>query len=132
MSREVYELYGSTAIADFAIAMILLFEPIFFATVLGWNLANVLFFFAGVYALYIILIPFGAGIASRKGYEHSMLYSVPFQIAYWLLLFNAINFSWAIPLAALALAIEKSLFWPAFHADLAHFSNPDQRGREFA
>ena len=125
LKHEIRELYASSAIADLAIAMILLFEPVYFIAVLGWNVTQVLLFWAAIYALYVLLIPLGGYIASRKGYEHAMMYSIPFQIGYWLFLFAAQENSIFIPLAVVALAIEKILFWPAFHADLARFSDAD-------
>lgn len=130
--REIGELYVSTAIADLAIAVVLLFEPIFLYSVLHFTIGEVLLFMGAVYALYIVLIPFGAKIVSRFGYEHGIFFSIPFQILYWVFLFGSqTNIAW-IYLAPLAFAIEKALFWPAFHADVARFARSEQRGREFS
>ena len=128
--KELGELYAAASIADLAIAMVLFFEPIYFVTVLKWSVTQTLLFFAGVYFFYILLVPLGALAASKKGYGHSLLYSIPFQIGYWLMLFVLPgNMVWA-PLAALFFALQKSFFWPAFHADLARYSDKDQRARE--
>jgi MFS family permease len=132
VSQEIGELYASTAIADFAIALVLLFEPIFLYSVLRFTIPQVLMFTAAVYAFYIILIPFGAKIASRYGYYHSIALSIPFQIVYWLLLFGSQNNINLIFFAPLAYAIEKSLFWPAFHSTISRFARSEQRGREFS
>lgn len=130
--RQIGELYASTAIADIAIAMVMLFEPIFLYAVLGFTVVEVLLFFAAVYALYIVLIPFGAKIISRFGYEHGIFFSIPFQIIYWFLLFGAKDNLTFIYFAPLAFAIEKSLFWPAFHSSVARFARDGQRAREFS
>jgi MFS family permease len=132
IQQEISELYASTAIADLAIAIVLLFEPIFLYAELGFTVIEVLLFFAAVYALYIVFIPFGAKIISRFGYEHGILFSIPFQIAYWFLLFGTKDNFWMIYLAAIIFAIEKALFWPAFHAIVARFARHEQRGREFS
>src|SRR5687767_521609 len=83
ISRQMKELYASTAIADLGIALIMVFEPIFLYSVLGFSMEEVLLFFAAVYAIYIVIIPLGAKVASRFGYEHAILFSIPFQVLYW-------------------------------------------------
>lgn len=130
MRREIKEMYWAKAIADFAVAAVMLFEPIFLFTVLNFSMQEVLWFFVAVYALYLPLMPLGAKVAARWGYEHSILYSSFFMVLYWALLFSSQEVSLWAYLAPLALAIQKSLYWPAFHANVARYSNVDQRGRE--
>jgi len=132
VQTQISELYVSTAIADLAIALVLLFEPIFLYATLGFSVPQVLLFFAAVYAFYIVLIPFGAKIVSRFGYAHGIFFSIPFQILYWFLLFGAKDNFALIYFAPIAFAIEKSLFWPSFHAIVARFARDEQRGREFS
>ncbi len=130
--RQMAELYASSAIADIAIAIVMLFEPIFLYSVLGFTISEVLLFMGAVYVLYIILIPFGAKIANRFGYEHAIFFSIPFQIAYWALLFGSQQNLNLVFFAPLMFAIQKSLYWPAFHASIARFANQGQQGREFS
>lgn len=132
VKRQIAELYLSTAIADLAIAIVMLFEPIFLYSVLHFTVQEVLLFMAAVYACYVVLIPFGAKIANKLGYEHSIFFSIPFQILYWVLLFGSQENISYIYFAPLVFAIEKSLFWPAFHASVARFAQDKQRGREFS
>jgi MFS family permease len=128
--RELAELYWSTGIADLALAMVMIFEPIYLFT-LGYSVQQVMWFFAAVYFFYILFIPVGAKIASIKGYEHAILYSVPFQIFYWLLLIGGKNIPALIWIAPVAFAIQKSLYWPAFHADMDRYGRRGQHGRDF-
>jgi MFS family permease len=130
--REMGELYVSTTIANFGTALVMLFEPIFLYSVLGFSIEQVLLFFAVVYALYIVLMPLGAKIISRIGYDKSIFASIPFQILYWVFIFGAQDNFALIYFAPLAFAIEKSLFWPAFHGIVAQFANRGQQGREFS
>src|SRR3989344_2531061 len=125
IKKELGELYAAATIADFAVAMMVIFEPIYFVTVLGWSLPQVLLFFAAVYFFYILLIPLGAMAVAKKGYERSLIYNIPFQITYWLLLFSLPNFIYLAPLAAFILALSKSFFLPAFHTALSRFSDLD-------
>ena len=130
LRREIKEMYWFKAIADLASAAILLFEPIFLITVLNYSLSQVLYFFLAVYVIYLFIMPIGAKIAARKGYEHTIFYSSFALIAYWGLLFASNPDNYFIYFAPVALAIQKTLFWPAFHSDMARFSSGDQRGRE--
>ncbi len=130
LSREIQEMYWAKAISDFALAAVMLFEPIFLVSVLGYSLQQVMLFFIVVYGIYLVIMPIGAKIASHKGYEHSILYSSFFMVLYWSLLFASQEIHFWIYLAPIALAVQKALYWPAFHADMARFSSTDQRGRE--
>ncbi len=132
ISVQMRELYASTAIADLAISLVMLFEPIFLYNVLKFTIPEVLLFFAATYALYIFFLPLGAKIVSRFGYEHGVMFSIPFQILYWFLLFGSKDNFTLIYYAPVVLAIEKSLFWPSFHSIVARFARAEQRGREFS
>ncbi len=130
--KEVEHLYASTAIGNLAQAIISLFEPIFLYAVVGLSIPEVLLFAASVYALYIILIPFGAKIASRFGYAHSIFFSIPFQILFWVCLIGSQYNRELLYIAPVLYAIQKSLFWPAWHSTLARFANGKQVAREFS
>lgn len=132
LRRQVKELYVATAISDMAVAAMLIFEPIYLKYELGLSVPWVILFFAGVYAWYIVLIPFGGKFAARFGYKHSMILSVPFQLAYWTCLFFASRHIELLYVATLLYGLQKSFYWPAFHAVVARFANKSQVGREFS
>lgn len=132
VSREIAEMYASVGIADFALAIVSIFEPIFLYNVLHFTIPQILFFNGAIYFFYILLIPFGGKIISRYGYEHGILFSIPFQILFWVLLYAGQDIKQLLYIAPIAYAIEKSLYWPAFHASVARFAKPKQRGREFS
>jgi MFS family permease len=115
-----------------AVAAMLIFEPIYLKYELGLSVPWVILFFAGVYAWYIVLIPFGGKFAARFGYKHSMILSVPFQLAYWTCLFFASRYTELLYVATLLYGLQKSFYWPAFHAVVARFANKSQVGREFS
>jgi MFS family permease len=123
-------MYWAKALADFATAAVMLFEPIFLATTLEFSVREIMYFFLAVYVMYLFIMPFGAKVASLRGYEHSILYSSFFMVLYWALLFASQEVHFWIYLAPIALALQKALYWPAFHSDMSRFSSADQRGRE--
>ncbi|MBL8030773.1 MAG: MFS transporter [Candidatus Doudnabacteria bacterium] len=132
LRTEVKELYVATAIADLALATMLIFEPIFLYQSVGFSVPKILLFFAAVYAWYVVLIPIGAKFAARFGFKHSLIASVPFQLLYWACLYFALEYPQLVWVAAFLYGLEKSFYWPAFHSVVAQFANQGQVAREFS
>ena len=130
--EEIGELYASTTIANLALSMAMLFEPIYLYAVLNISIPQILLFFAVVYATYIFFIPWGGRIASVYGYKHAIAMSVPFQILYWMILLAAKQEPNLVFAAAIALALQKALYWPGFHSLMARYADQGQVGRESA
>ena len=129
--KEIGQLYASVAIADLALAIVTLFEPIFLYSIVGLSIPQILIFNGIAYAVYIVLIPFGAKIATLYGYAHGILFSIPFQILFWIFLYAGQDNISLLFIAPVLYGIEKSLYWPSFHASVARFAQDEQRGREF-
>ena len=129
--EEIGELYAHSAIANTALSMMAIFEPIFLYAGLGFAINQILLFTALIYATYIIFIPLGGKVASLYGYKHSIAISVPFQILYWMMLVAAQqNHSLAF-FAAPLYGFSKTFYWPGFHSLIARYSDRGQVGREF-
>jgi MFS family permease len=131
LSRQVKELFWSTAILDFAAYAVGIFEPIYLYT-LGFSISRIILFYLAIYALYFLIVPLGGKIARTQGYEHSILYSTPFLVLYYLSLFAIPYHHFFIASAIIALALQKMLYWPGYHADFARFGEDGRRGREIS
>lgn len=129
LKREIKELYLSTLILEFAISAINIYEPVYLYTI-GFSLKQIVLFFIGVYFLYFFIVPAGANVARKMGYEHSIFYGTIFSIFYYLSLFNIPKNVYFIYSAIVMLAVSKCLYWPAFHADFARFGVKRRRGKE--
>ena len=129
ISRQVRELYLSTSIVNFAVAMVAIFEPIYLYKQ-GFSLMQVLYFYLVVYAAYMLTIPFGAKFARRFGYEKAILLGSPFLAVYYIALHLIQADTIFISVAVCALIIQKTFYWPGFLADFARFGKTKQRGRE--
>lgn len=128
-SPQMRGLMSATAILNFAITSISLFEPIYLYS-LGWSLASICAFYLSVYVLTFFLLPIGARYVGRLGFQHAMLFSSPFLIIYFLSLFAIARHPAFVGLAVVAFSIQKVLYWPAFHAEMAKFGREGERGRE--
>ncbi|MFC1613510.1 MFS transporter [Patescibacteria group bacterium] len=129
VKREVSELYISISIKAFAVSMIAVFEPIFLYSIFN-SIQKVILFYILVYLINFFILPLGAKISCKYGFEHAILFSVPAVIVYLFLLFQITNYHFLFYVAPIALAIYKSIYWTAHHADFAHYGKSSQRGSE--
>lgn len=131
LSLEVKELYSATVLQNLALAMILLFEPIYLWQQ-GIGLRSIVLFFLGVYVLYLFLMPLGAKFATHFGYEHSMAFSTIIQVAYYVCLFMVARGPLFLVPSAVLYALQKTFYWPAYHADFARYSDQREEGRQLS
>lgn len=132
LSRQVKGLYESVAIMDLALAMVMIFEPIYLLSI-GLSLPYILLFYLAVYVLYFLLIPLGARFAKQFGYEKAIMISSPFLVGLYLSFFAAANHHYAwIAIAAICYAIQKTFYWPGYHADFARYSEQKEESREIS
>lgn len=128
-SQQVREMFLSTMLLDFASGSITLFEPIYFYT-MGFSITTILLYYVGLYVTFLILLPLGAKIGQRFGYEHTILYSSLFLVLYLGALY-AVTFDIAfMALAMVLFAVQKVLYWPAYHSNFATFTKENESGRE--
>lgn len=131
LNSEMKELYWATVLQNLALAMLLLFEPIYLWQQ-GVSLRGIILFFLGVYVLYFCLMPLGARFACARGYEHSMALSTLVQVAYYTALFLVGTSHALLAPAALLYALQKAFYWPAYHADFARYSDQTEEGKELS
>jgi MFS family permease len=129
INKEVKEVFWQAFLANMALSITMLFEPIFLYQ-LGYSLINILWFYCLVYIGYIFLVFLGAKIISKIGYKHAMFWSNIIYVLYWILLYQIQYHPVLFFVAPFMFAAQKSLFWPAYHADISMNSAKDQEGRE--
>ncbi|MEJ0021384.1 MAG: MFS transporter [Candidatus Doudnabacteria bacterium] len=129
VNREVKEVYWQTFIANLAISLVFIFEPIYLYK-LGFSLISIMWFYVNVYGWYVVLIGWGAKIAGKIGYKHSIFISNIIYVAYWAALYSIRFHPKLFFLAPVFFALQKSFFWPAFDADVSLSDKKDQQGRE--
>lgn len=129
MKPEIRELFASTLILNFGLALIFIFEPIYLFR-LGYSLQQIMLFWVMVYFFYVVSIPIGAKISERFGYEHTMFYGTFFWILLYLGLYLIEAHSIFFYITPLIYAIQKSLYWPAYHANFSKYSADSEEGRE--
>lgn len=129
MNRQVREIFVSTILVNFALAMVMIFEPIYLYQI-GYSLQKIMFFYLLVYAIYILIMPLGAKFARARGYEWGIFWGSCFFALFYLALFFITKFEWLFYVAPLIFAVQKMFYWPAYHAGFAKFSDVTEEGRE--
>lgn len=130
-SQQMRELYLSTSILDFAATSVLIFEPIYLSSI-GFSIQRIILFYLAIYILFFLLMPFGGKLVRSRGYEHGIMYSTPFYIMYFLSLFAIPYSPIFIVTAVVSYAIQKTCYWPGYHADFARFGEDHQTGRDIS
>lgn len=128
-SQEVKEMFEATAMRSLAVSMVGVFEPIYLYT-LGYSLPDILLFYIAVYAGFFIVLPLGGRICRRHGYEHTMLFSAPFLIVFYLSLFAIPYHPVFLAVAVIATITHRVLYWPGYHANFATWMNGKEAGKE--
>ncbi|MEK7499883.1 MAG: MFS transporter [Patescibacteria group bacterium] len=129
--HQLKELYISIGIFSFASSLITIFEPLFFYQQ-GFPIWAIALYYAIHYALYVVLLPYGGKIASRYGLERSIVFSLPFFILYFVSLAAIPTVPLAVVGALAFLTLFKILYWPAYYAIFARFSDAKNRGTELS
>jgi MFS family permease len=123
------EFYLMLTLRNFGLAMINLFLPIFIYTLRNSFLDLIIFLFFVSLAL-TFFFPFAGKIASKLGAGHTMLFSAPFTIAFFSLLYFFDPLSLSIPFLGFLFGFSEAFFWMAFHIEFASISKPNKVGKE--
>ncbi|HEC66749.1 MAG TPA: MFS transporter [bacterium] len=128
-NKELNELYISVAIKSFALSMISIFIPIFLLK-LDYSLVNVLIFYAILNATHLLFTIPAAKISSKYGFKHSIFFSIPILIIFYLALYTLEQIHWPIYLLAVVFGISNALYWIGYHIDFSKFSDKEDRSKE--
>ncbi len=127
--REIKEFFTTVTVQQLSVGAISLFEPIYLYQQ-GVSIRGIILFNLAVYLPYLFLIPFGGAFAKKFGYEHSLATATFVNSAYFIALALIPIYPVVIFIAPFIAVIQKTLWWPAYHANFARFSKKKQMGRE--
>src|SRR3989338_965785 len=130
INSRLGELYVSFAIRNFALGLVVIFEPIYVYLFFSENITLTFLYFGLLLFLTGILSPFGGKVVSRVGIKHSMLLSVPFTVAYYIGLWQIEKFGIYAYFLTIFSALSVVFYWIAFHTDFSQFSERRKRGRQ--
>lgn len=132
MRRQVKELFIATTFVNLALAMVVLFEPIYLYQKLHYKLHEIMLFYFIVYIVYFFIMPLGAKFARKKGYELGIFIGTFLYIAFYVSLFLIAWYPILFYISPVIYALQKMFYWPAYHADFARFTDDKEEGREIS
>ncbi len=127
--QEVRELYISTIIVNFGLAMVMFWEPIYLYDI-GYSLQKIVLFYLVTYVGYLFLVPFGAKFAKRYGYEASLAVGSCLYALFYISLYFVQFVPSLFYVAAIILTLQKLFYWPAYHANFAKYIGKTEEGKE--
>lgn len=131
MRRQEKELFISNIIINLALAMVQIFEPIYLYKI-GYSIFQIALFYLIIYVAYFFFLPLGAKFANRFGYESGMFIGSALYVPFYLSLFFIAKFPAMFFVAIVLYVLQKTFYWPAFHADFSHNSADKEEGREIS
>lgn len=129
VKHQVKELYLSTTMVHFALAMVMFWEPIYLYQI-GYSLQKIMLFYLVTYVGYMLAMPLGAKFAKKYGYETSLLLGTCLYAFFYIGLYLIKDYPALFYIVALLYTWQKTFYWPAYHANFARFSNSREEGRE--
>ncbi|MEA3249929.1 MAG: hypothetical protein U9Q03_06295, partial [Patescibacteria group bacterium] len=115
-SQEVKEMFQATAMRSLAVSMVGIFEPIYLYK-LGYSIPSILFFYVVVYVVFVVVLPLGGRICRKHGYEHTMLFSSPFLVLFYLSLFAIPTSPIFLGVAVISTVLYRTLYWRDSHSN---------------
>lgn len=129
LNTEMNELYLCKAIRSFAIGLINIFVPIYLIN-LGYSLFSVFMFIAVICFTHVVFTIPAAKFIARYGIKHSILFSIPFIIAYYLLLHTLPAYNWPLFILPMVSGFSGAFYWMGYHVDFSKYSDAKVRGQE--
>ncbi len=129
--KELSQIYISMAIRGFAVSLLSIFVPLYLYQERGYSLEHTLLFFIFYSLVFAISTPLAAKFSSRYGIKHSVLLSVPFYLAFVLLLYLLPKVKTPLVVIGGLLGLALSFYWMGMHLVFYKASDHKHRGEEF-
>lgn len=127
--KELNRFYLAVAIMTFADGLISIFVPIYLFQ-LNYPIYSIIFFYFLVSFSFVVFSYPGAKIVSKIGIKHSILWSAPFLILYYLGLMVIDNYDWLFFVLPPLLSWRMILYNYGYHLNYIVHSDRKKRGRE--
>lgn len=126
---EMGELYISMMIKSFAMSLVGIFVPVYMYQI-GYNVTEILGYYAFLYALRILMDPPMAWIVGRFGPKHMMIASQGLLILQLLMFATLEVENWSLALIAAVHALGLSMFYVSYHIDFSKVQNVHHSGEQ--
>lgn len=130
-NKELNHFYLAIAIMIFGESLINIFVPIYLYQA-GFSVSSIITFYFLLSFSFVIFSYLGAKIVARIGVKHSILFSTPFIIFYYLGLSELNSFNWLFFILPVLLSLRMIFYNYGYHLNYIIHSNRKKRGRELS
>jgi len=126
---KMSKIYIYQALLIFVKSLIGIFVPIYLYSI-GFSLTYICIYLIGISLTYLLGIPIAIKIINEIGFKYTILLSIPFYILHLTSVKFIESNHYFFHISWLTLGIYFSLFWPAFHSEIAVSGNNKSRGSQ--
>ena len=130
-NKELNHFYIAIAIMSFGVALINIFVPIYLYKI-GYSIYNIIFFFFLVSSSFVIFSYSGAKVVSRIGIKHSILFSTPFIVLYFIGLGFLEKYDLLFFILPILLSWYMILYNYGYHLNFVAHSEKNKRGQQIS
>jgi MFS family permease len=128
--KELTQIYVCAALRTLALSLIALFIPLYLYKEIGLSLAQVFYFYIFYAVIFAAASPMAAKFAAKFGVKHTILASVPFYLAFVLMLHLLKVYPVPIWIISALGAFSVSFYWIGMHLTFYYHSDKKHRGEE--
>lgn len=129
LNDRMSKIYVFQAFLSFVKSLIGIFVPVYLYF-LGFSLVNIIFYTIMVSFIYLLMMPITVKIISKIGFKFTIFLSIPFYLIHITTLnFLEVNILF-FHLAWASYGLFMSIFWPAFHSEIALNGSSSKRGSQ--
>lgn len=125
---ELWELNISMAIRSLASGLVDIFLPLYLYKN-GVDLQSIFLFYIVLNVFNIAFGPFVAFLISKIGPKHSLMWNVPFQIGFYMLIYSFVTYNWSLYLLAFFLSVSHTLVRQGFHVEVIKTTTRKDQGK---
>ncbi len=130
LKRDLEEIYANLFLKTFALSLIALFIPIYLIKEIGFSFKDVLIYLFFLFLFLAVGYPLGAYLTNKIGIRKTIMLSIPFHLAYYLLLYGLEVYKIPLIVIGASYGIAEGIFWFAYNINFSRFSDRKHRGRE--
>lgn len=130
-NRELDELYLAMFIKTLARSLILVFIPIYLASV-GFSIRFIALFYLLEFIGMALATPVGLWLNSKIGVKKTMVLADLFFVGYMLAVNSISATGWYIILPTLLFSVSGGLFWAGYHVDFTQNADTKDQGKEIS
>lgn len=130
LRKDLGNIYANIFLKTFALSLISVFVPIYLINEIGISFQSLLVFYIFYFVFLVVGYIVGAIYGHTVGLKRIVILSIPFYLAYYLLLYSLQELAIPLFILGVIIGIGEGFFWISYNTNFARFSDRRHRGEE--